>query len=366
MNEPAWLSALRADEALAQRFQLRFLENDAAAEMRALAHRAWEGKFQGAFAEAGHLRIERSIPVGGGLTRRRRVSGAEDAVVLWLDRAEDQLFAGFTLVFPPAMWLPLGTTAASVAAALAPYDVSEAAAVPSLPCVRRWLKQADPSQRESIERVCDQWEPWLDDATWANAHADDPWSEWREARDVIERSAQLREAARERPGRIASTSFRTLWSRSVLTIEYHPFHCVFAARHAPFTPSLPFAVLEDLVGDAVPPDVPLDVVASLLRSGNITLPLLHRMRGDWELSHEMARCALLPGEPAAGAELRARFDDVKGDPTQRALIVQLALYYKHHWVLLDIGCAEPALVREPDLAPYFRQVLPPSLFEVPA
>jgi len=364
MNEPEWLSALRDDEELAKRFELRFFDAEAAAKTRDLAHQGWEGKFQGAFAEAGHARIARALPVGSGLPRRRRVSGADAAVVLWLDPADDQLFAGFTLLYPPALWLPLGTTRASVEAALAPYALAEPSPAPSLPRVRRWLKQAAPSDRELIEKVCEGWEPWLDDATWANAHADDPWSGLRVAGDAAEQAALRRDAAREKPGRIASTSYRTLWSRSVITIEYHPFHCVFAARHAPVAPSLPAPVLEDLVGDAVPPDVPLDVVASLLRSGNITLDLLDRMRDAWEPSHEMARCALLPGEPAAGAALRTRFDQVKDDPTTRALLVQLALYYQHHWVLLDIACADPEIAHVPDLAAYFRQVLPPSLFEV--
>lgn len=363
MTQPGWLSALQADEALAARFGLGFLEQDQHAPMCELAHRAWQGKHGGELAAAGHARIERAIPIGAGLPRRRRVSGTREAVILWLDPADDQLFAGFTLLYPPALWLPLGTTGASVEAALAPYDVDEPAPVPSLPCVRRWLKQVDPSQRDRVEQVCAQWEPWLDDASWASAHADDPWSAWPLASDAGELSAQRAQAAEEKPGRIASTSYRTLWSRSVLTIEYHPFHGVFAARHAPVAPSLPRFALADLVGDTVPPDVPLDVVASLLRSGNVTLAHLHRLRDTWEPWHEMARCALLPGEPVAGLSLRERFDEVKGDPTKRALLVQLALYYRHHWVLLDIACAEPELARAPDLAPYFRQILPSSVIE---
>ncbi|APR84317.1 Hypothetical protein A7982_09666 [Minicystis rosea] len=364
MNEPEWLSALRADEDLAARFELRFLDAEASAEVRRLAHQGWEGKFQGALAEQGHERIERATPVGGGLARRRRISGVEEIVVLWLDPEEDQLFAGFTLAQAPALWLPLGTTRASVTAALAPYDVKDTPPVSVLPRVHRWLKQAAPEERELIEQVCDRWEPWLDDAKWQNGNVDDPWAASAPARNMVEQSIQLREAAQERPGRVPSTSYRTLWSRSVLTIEYHPFHCVFVVRHAPAPTGLPEAVLDDLTGGAVPSDVPVDVAASLLRSGNVTLDLLDGMADAWEPAHSIARAALLPGEPPAGADLRRRFDQVKDDVEQRSFFVKLALHYQHHWVLLDIAAAEPELVRAPDLAPLFQNVVPAAVLEV--
>ncbi|MFT3774197.1 MAG: hypothetical protein QM820_53215 [Minicystis sp.] len=364
MDEPGWVSALRSDEELAKRFELRFFEAEVIPQVRDLAHKAWEGKYQGELAEIGHARIERSTPVAGGLIRKRRISGAEESIVLWLDPEEDQLLAGFTLLYPPSLWLPLGTTRDSIETALAPYDVKEPAPVATLPRVHRWLKQAAPEEREFIERVCEQWEPWLDDAKWANGNVDDPWAGYHPARNMLEQSIQLREAAKEKPGRIASTTYRTLWSRSVITIEYHPFHCVFVVRHAPTPTSVPQAVLDDLAGGAIPADVPVDVVASLLRSGNITVEFLDGIRDQWETAHSIARAALQPGEPPSGADLRARFDQVKDDPEQRSFFVKLALHYQHHWVLLDIAAAEPDLVREPDLAPLFQNVIPAMVMEV--
>jgi hypothetical protein len=364
MSEPAWLSALRSDAELAQRFEVKFVEPQVRDQLKELAHRGWEGKFQGELAEAGHARIERSIPVGAALPRSRRVSGAEQWAALWLDPAADQLFAGFTLLFPPALWLPLGQTRASVEAALSPYASKDLRPIASLPRVRRLLKNAAPDERELIEQVCDQHEPWLDDARWANHWAEDPWAGWAPAHNLIDRTVQLREAARERPGRTPSTGCRTLWSGSALTIEYHPFQCIFAVRYAPAPHALPKAELEALAGSAVPTDLPLDLVASLLRAGNISVVVLEALRGSWEPSHTIGRCALEPGEPPSAEELRATFMRAKGDSELRVLVAQLALHYQHHGLLYELACAEPALVRAPDLAPLFAHVLPAAFFEV--
>ncbi len=372
MDSPEWLSALRSDEELARRFELQFIDGETAEPLRALAHQAWEGKFVDSVNQAGHARIDRCVPIGGGMTRTRRVSGSEQAVALWLDPDEDQLIAGFSVLHPPALWLPLGSTTDSIAAALAPYDVKEPARVATLPRVQRWLKEVPPSEREAVESVIERFEPWLDNASWANAHADDPWTELEPARNALIQGAQLREAAKETSERVTSTSYRSLWSRSVLTIEYQPFHCVFVGRYAPVSISAPRAALDELAGEGVPSDVPLDLVASLLRGGNITVAMLDHLRSAgadgphaaWDPSHTIARCELLPGEPAAGVALRADFERVKDDPSSRELFVKLAIHYRHQWVLRDIAVAEPELVRTPELAPLFEGIVPPSGSEV--
>jgi hypothetical protein len=360
MGEPSWLAALRSDPGLIERLGLRFFEDDKVGPIRDLARQAWAGKLDEEIDAAGHARIDRSAPVGVALTRHRRVSGDEQSVVLWVDPEGDQLFAGFTLMFPPPIWLPLGTTAASILAALAPYGVAEPAPVARLPRVERWLKEVEPEHRKTIEGVIARFEPWIDDASWANGHADDPWTGYRVAADALGKAAQLREAAREQQHRIPSTSYRTLWSRSALTIEYHPFHCVFMGRYAPAAISAPRAALDAVAGATVASEVPLDLVGSLLRAGNITVAELERLSAEWQPALTIARCALEPGEPSAGAELRARLDQLGDDPETRELFVKLARHYHHHWVLVDFALAHPEAARSTELAPHLASVLPPS------
>lgn len=363
MTEPVWLKRLREDDALTARFKLRWLDEGSRAGVRDLARQSWVGRFAAEMEALGLERIERAVPVAVGLPRARRLSGIDDAALLWFDAADGGLHAGFTAAFPPALWAPLGTSAASITEALAPYAVVEPPRVPELPRVVRSLKDAAPEHREAIEQVCEHYDRWLDDATWANAHDDDPWPDYAPARNALQRTVQLREAGQEVPSRTPSRGYRTLFSQSALTVEYHPLSVVFVARYAPAPSGLNRDAWVSLFGPSLPSDVPLDLAASLLRSGNLLVADLSD-QGPWQPWQTLGRCALEPGEPLSGEELRARFLAADTDGDARVMLLQLALHYEQSWVLFDLALAAPDLCREPAYEPYFRKLLPASFFDV--
>ncbi|MEZ4409404.1 MAG: hypothetical protein R3A52_23475 [Polyangiales bacterium] len=362
MTEPVWLKRLREDDALTARFQLRWLDEGSRAGVRDLARQSWVGRFAAEMEARGLERIERAVPVAIG--SRARV-GSRAPKTPRCSGSTPPTEAS-TRASPPGSRLRCGRRSAPAPRRSPrrsrPTPSSSLRACRS-PRVVRSLKDAAPEHREVIEQVCEHYDRWLDDATWANAHDDDPWPDYAPARNALQRTVQLREAGQEIASRTPSRGYRTLFSQSALTIEYHPLSVVFVARYAPAPSGLSRDAWASLFGPSLPTDMPLDLAASLLRSGNLLVTDLSD-QGPWQPWQTLGRCALEPGEPLSGDDLRARFLAADTDGDARVMLLQLALYYEQSWVLFDLALAAPDLCREPAYEPYFRKLLPASFFEV--
>lgn len=171
--------------------------------------------------------------------------------------------------------------------------------------------------------------PWVDDAAWGSAYLDDPWRDLDPDAGMMMLSLHMKRVMEQHPGRHPSLSFRTLWSRSLITVEAHPFNLfVFDVR---FRPSSDRRALELLggaePGSRLPPDLPVDVAASLLRGNSTTRESLTiSEKSALELFDLAALCAMDPGEATTIARLRERLRDWTDDERLRGLADVLNAY----------------------------------------
>lgn len=109
---------------------------------------------------------------------------------------------------------------------------------------------------------------------WGSEFEYDPWPdssrEWTQTDKIIE----FRRNMLQRPGRVPRTSFRTTFSRSVLTVEDHDGAFVFDLRYSPQPASKHVLALSDTIGADYPADAPADLLAAILGFKNITKTML--------------------------------------------------------------------------------------------
>jgi hypothetical protein len=226
-------------------------------------------------------RLGQAIPVARGPSRKSR-TGEVIHEALWLldpDRP-DQLWLALDAVMPPLLWVPAGTTAASVREALAPYFVEQLPARLELPAIARGfagnetMLEADHEQLENHFTMTSA----LDFLSWGSDYDDDPWPE--ELPDKLHRlalMAKLREFMVQRPTRVRATSYRSFWSRSIVTLERHgDGWFVMQARYRPSRSPEVVRAFNEQLGTGFPEDLPVDVVAALLGTGFVTARSLER------------------------------------------------------------------------------------------
>jgi hypothetical protein len=287
---------------------LRRLRDDEQAAARAAWTRGWAAvPFEQDFHAACAAVLARSVPLFAGPTRLRTLrKGPAELTLVYDPEAPDALWASLGALMPALAWFDVGTTAAAVRGGLAPYLAPGATRVPALPRALRMMLTDELDDTTIIEQAIERLEPWMDDATWRSAHDDDPWEGAGRDLGMLELHAMVREAGEEGAGRFPAMSARTLWSRSVLKIESHPFKTtVFELRYAPATRGYGATRMRETLGPWLPADLPADLAASLLRGGFIpatALPDMVAKRGA-SLQPVHAACAL---EPASRPRSRSR------------------------------------------------------------
>ena len=117
-------------------------------------------------------------------------------------------------------------------------------------------------------------------------------------------------------GRFPSVSVRTLFSRSVLTIEQHPFGLwVVELRYAPAPDAAAVRWVNEIFRSHFPEDLPVDLIGSNVLQGGHTAAIElddQEARGEIDRFVIAARLALAPCEPGTTQRLRSyveRFAD---------------------------------------------------------
>jgi len=143
----------------------------------------------------------------------------------------------------------------------------------------------------------------------------------------------LDDCRKQIPTRYEARSWRTLWSRSVLRIEHHPFDAfVFELRYEPSRHPEVVRELETYFPFELAEDVPVDLVASLLRGPTVTRAFLaNALAREGTIPYlALAACALAPGEPATAELLRTMLVGEHG-----SLAVELAGAYGFRGLMLE-------------------------------
>jgi hypothetical protein len=250
---------------------------------------------------------------------------------------------------PSWLWARVGRSPDALRAAIHPY-LAEAGPSVALPRVVRIVKPIDVKNFDRLEGSVKSCELWVDDAAWGSAFDDDPWLAVAPGQGMVQLTAILRETEEQHAGRFPSRAWRTLWSRSILRMEQHPFDLwVFELRYAPASAKGVIARLNERFNERLPLDLPVDLAASLLRGGNILPEMLDdaRAQGKEGLIELAMACALAPGEPRSAELLRGWIDRARSDERTAEALADIALAYRHEGIFGELCCSlEPGELRE--------------------
>lgn len=345
MNDalPRWLDALRGDEDLARELEIQWLEPDQRAALHAGATSVLEGmNGDERWLERGRARLARSVPVALGPSRTKRVMRHESSTALFFDpERPSQVSLSLAASMSPLTWVDLEATPAALREAFARCFVTTPAKVSALPKRVRTVVDFGQATREQIEEaITGPGFPMIDDAVWYSAHHEDPWLGVGETWGLA-LMAHLRDARREDHQRYPSFSVRTLFSRSVVTLEQHPFGvAVMEIRYAPAPDSAGVRWVNEIFGSRFPEDLPADLIGTtILQGGHTHAEELDERaaRGDFERFDVVARLALAPGEPPSTAQLRAWLERSAGDEEMCTFLANASTRYEDFEIFLEVA-----------------------------
>lgn len=343
MFEPTWLPALR--ESSSDLFTwLDPGDRDPIRQARLdLWHQVpWDEGFLGRGAD----RFARCTPLALGPERLRMQGSAVCPSTLWADPDDpDRVFLGFGGAFPSPLWAPAEATPEGLASLVDAYLRPDKPSLHDLPRTVRMLKQIEVEDPTIVRNSVLNLELWMDDALWGPGHVDDPWRHDEPPLAMLRQMVLQRDADQDHDGRTPGFGARSLFSRSALRVEAHGAGLfVFEVRYAP-APTVEPSLLDELFGLRLPADAPVDLMASLLRSGALyadELPGLEEAHGAINLIG--LRCALEPAEPATVAAVRALMVEHAADDAALGWLESLASVYGMdalHYVAWDLAAPGP-------------------------
>ena len=359
LSLPPWVSRLRNDADLNSSLELAWLDPDARAALREDWLGVWnQVPYEDGFHADCRQRLARCVPLAQGPVRERRLRPTQSRLVLVHDPEEpDIVFGNLSHAMPSMLWVRAEPGA--VLDALRPYLIDPAPAVVDLPRVARTVKILDIDDRAVVANSIDNLELWMDDATWASAHNDDPWRYASRPMGMLDQARWLRETSEEHPDRFPSLSWRTLWSKGVMRLEQHPMGMwVFELRYAPASDGKVIDAVNELLGSRLPRDLPVDLAASLLRGGCLGEDFVEelRARGERPLDQAALTCGLGPAEMSSHETLLRLAREHRTDEDMLGSLADLAARYRHDAVLFEIAALSEGTALGDDLM----QFLAPS------
>lgn len=358
---PTWLSDLPTSE-----LGLTQLADDEREQTRELWRSTWEQvPFGETFSEACAQRIERCVPLFAGPVRHRRLGKHAAQLIVVHDPAHpNEAWLSLSHAMPSLTWAPGGSSRAQLAAALARYTVDGAPDRLELGGHQRVLKTIDVDDPSVVLRAIEGYELWIDDAAWGSAHVEDPWADQPADPNMMMLSIIMQRAGEQHPQRAYATSMRTLWSRSILTIEEHPFGLwVFDLRYAPAADERATEIATVMDNTERFGALPADLVASLLRGDSYTLDMFDGVPLEaWGPFEAAAVCALAPGEGATVARLRELIAAWADDAERFPALLDILSGFDHRALLFEAATH----VRDPELLASLHEQLRPDADDEPA
>jgi hypothetical protein len=339
---PPWAATLEGEIAAAPGSGFRWLEPDRRDQARDLTLRALDEYPYGEALQARHrARVERCVVLASGPSRTVRLTGHEHpSIILFDPELPGRVVVSLGVFLPPVFWPSAAPTLAGIQAELSPYFSSQftprAELTRTIRIGRETLDELGFDDLAEFARTVGQVERWLDHGTaWHNALDDDPWPADPSSLSMIDLRLVRERAQQTARGRRPSVSMRTLWSRSIVTIELGLFgKVVFEFRYdpAPFVAEIPFVGGGDPV---FPTDLPVDLAALLLRGLSIAPETIRRAKANGpDPRLAVAEVVLEPGEAtsfsalvelAASKESLAAMADIADAASLRGVLYRVAL-----------------------------------------
>lgn len=300
---PEWLPRLAADPASAELGLVWLSEEQARERAQSIA---------GVYADDGSQVIRLPAPmlaaarkmladkevVAIGPKMPMRVSDEAVESLLIIDRSRpDEVLIALSRDYAPFLWIPAGTTAESIRAALAVYFPSEDPPRARLHRIARYFIGNERMLDANIHDIENHYvaSPFAAELSWGSASVEDPWPA-RIATDEQIRTftSDVLRSARQDDDSVYSTSFRLQHSRAILTIEDHAGLFVIEIRYMP-SPNRDVVVgVNRRFELALPSDMPVDAVAALLGLSLQNEAMLREALADHELAadHDLVLHAL--------------------------------------------------------------------------
>lgn len=264
--------------------------------------------FDDELQQAGGARIERCTPLWLGPTRTVRLTQNQRSVVILEDPEHPGLlFAALGPNLPPEFWPAAEASCAGLQRDLEPYIArpfrSTHEFARRLRVYRGSFEDIGLESLQHLANVIAYGEQWTDGAaTWRSGCLNDPWPDDPSSESMLNLRVISDQAAEEHGSRMASISLRTLWSRSVLKLEEGRWgNVVFELMWDP----APLELKHRFTGD-FPEDMPVDLVASLLRGSTLTPEGLTKLRDEGLTPFAaMVTCLLEPTEATTFELLRS-------------------------------------------------------------
>lgn len=272
---PKWFEALKKDPKATESGIHWFTPEEAEAKRAELADWYEKGDARvrhhlpdAAFAAAKE-QAARFVPVGEGPSTTDRQAHKTRGLLMLARQSADELKVALSPVHPPFLWLGAGQTAASLKDALAPYFLSYVPSEEKMAhTVRGFVGTGGP--KLDLIQLHDRYKEsaFLDPLAWGSAFKKDPYL------DTVPKGPEgqtlIRRYRDQDPAGLATFSFRSLFSKSVLRAEAHanlaPGVHVFIAQiryHA----AKQAQIIHDLnqrLGMRLPEDLPVDVAGALI------------------------------------------------------------------------------------------------------
>ncbi|MCB9608286.1 MAG: hypothetical protein H6716_16985 [Polyangiaceae bacterium] len=263
--------------------------------------------FDEEFQRAGVARIERCTPLWLGPTRTVRLTQNQRSMVILEDPEHPGLlFAALGPNLPPEFWPAAEASSVGLQRDLEAYVArpfrSTHEYTRRLRVYRGSFEDIGLESLQHLANVIAHGEQWTDGAaTWRSGCLTDPWPAEPSSESMLQLRVISDQAAEEHGSRMPSISLRSLWSRSVLKLEEGRWgNVVFELMWDPAPLKLPHRFVGEF-----PEDMPVDLVASLLRGSTLTPDGLAKLR-DEELTPfaAMVTCLLEPTEATTFELLR--------------------------------------------------------------
>ena len=342
---PSWIASLREDAELGEALELSWLDPEQQRAIREQWLQVWDQvPFDDEFHARCRERVERSVPLAVGPCRYRRSSGSECALVVLHDPSRPRTpWVSLSNAMPSALWIRGGTTGSELRDRLAPYVERERGSLAELPRTLRVFKPIQVDDPSVVTRAVEAFDLWMDDASWANGHADDPWIDLEDDVGMMQLHFARERARQEHHGRFPSTGFRSLWSRSAMTIQQLPFGAwVFELRYAPADDAETLRELEDGLGTTLPAhDLPVDLVASILRDVSADPRRVDELCEDAPEAM-LAKISCEPAEPTSFALMERWMERSAGDEELGPSLAELASGHRFESLLFELALLRSA------------------------
>ncbi|MRG96108.1 hypothetical protein [Polyangium spumosum] len=307
--------------------------------------------------EACHTMLEGVVPLATrGDLRGDRWMRKLHAPTLFGDPARpDQVWIALDQHMPPPLWIPAGTTAASLAEAYAPYVWPETQdplpAVVRLPRSVRIFLGSEREMGADFETIVRFFQglPCTDSLPWGTRFVEDPWPDHPVGIALVSAGYHMADNIQQADGAVPSITMRSRRLGAAITVSSMETFCVLEVRYAPVSHASILPLLEELLPGlpkGLPSDMPVDALGVVARFRGYQADELFALVRDPEeepsLGYHTMACLAAFGDDGAGA--RALLAELGGreNPRQRGLGYQAASLARHKRFLHE------ALLRETD------------------